>query len=371
MKLFKWTGQPFLKETRKVSTHFIAEQWARSGHEVHVVTVGLSQLTRLKDPDLYQALAAEQKNCFRCLEDRLSVTAYMPFLHPVSTRNSIVNSLMGPAFHLYGSHIPAYLKKPLQEADAVYFEPGTCLSLFRAARALNSKAAFVYIKRDWLTTIGAGPYLQELEQKILSNFDLIVSPSSVIAEETGKQCRTEVLPQGIDKTVLDGDAPSPYAAGTKNAVAVGNMLFDENAVRSIAQADRDLTVHVFGARFEQPLLPNVIDYGEQPFEQIVPYLRHADFGIAPYDMRPEDAYLAETSLKLLQYAYCRLPVLLPGLIPDQRGNLIGYKIGSETDWPGKVQQALSMPKSERFQDGILSWNDVASQLADLALSAKP
>jgi 2-beta-glucuronyltransferase len=371
MKLFKWTGQPFLAETRKVSTHFIAEQWARSGHDVHVATVGLSELTRLKDRRLYAALEKDQKNRFHVIEPGLSATAYMPLLHPFSSGNKVLNRLMRPAFELYGDHIPVYLRTELKAADAVFFEPGTCLSFFDAARSLNPGAAFVYIKRDWLTTIGAGPYLQELEQEILSRFDLIVSPSSVIAAKVGKQGNAAVLPQGIDKELIDRDVPSPYEQGSKNAVSVGNMLFDEHAVRSIAEAAPDVTIHVFGARFQQPLLKNVIDHGEQPFARIVPYLRHADFGIAPYRMRPEDVYLAETSLKLLQYAYCRLPVLLPDLIPDHRGNLVGYDVRQEADWRGKVDQALAMPKADNFRDGILSWDEVAGQLATLARNARP
>lgn len=364
MKLFKWTAQPFLPSTRKVSTHFIAEEWARAGHEVHVATVGLSELSRLKDKALYDALSAQQKNRFLELEPGLQVTAYMPLLHAFSSRNTLLNLVNRPLFKVYGGHIPAYLRPSLSAADAVFFEPGTCLAFFRAARQLNPRAVFVYVKRDWLTTIGAGPYLQELEQDILPEFDLVITPSSVIAKATSASTRTKILPQAIDKAALDAAVASPYEAGTKNAVSIGNMLFDEAAVRAMAAVDRSVTYHVFGAGFSGEKPDNAIVHGEKPFRDLVPFLRYADFGIAPYRMRVEDVYLAETSLKFLQYAYCRLPVLTPDLIPDGRGNLIGYAVDGETDWRGKVAAALALPKSETFRDGIMGWDEVAAGMVD-------
>ncbi|MEM5581335.1 polysaccharide biosynthesis protein GumK [Roseibium sp. AS2] len=368
MKLFKWTAQPFLPSARKVSTHFIAEEWARAGHETHIATVGLSWLSKLKQDAVYRALAERQKNRFLEIEPRLHAGAYIPPLHAFSSRNRVLNLLNRPLFRIYGGYIPGFLRPALTSADAVFFEPGTCLSFFHSARRLNPDAVFVYIKRDWLTTIGAAPYLQELERRILPEFDLVITPSSSIAAMTSQSCRTEILPQAIDKAAFDLSAPSPYEAGTRNAVSVGNMLFDEAAVRALAAADRSVTYHVFGATCAGDLPDNIVVHGEKPFRELVPYIRHADFGIAPYRMRKEDVYLAETSLKFLQYAYCRLPVLTPDLIPDKRGNLVGYSLDGEQDWPGKVAAALAMAKSESFGADILGWDEIAAGILDRAVA---
>ncbi len=362
MKLFKWTAQPFLPSARKVSTHFIAEEWARAGHETHIATVGLSWLSKFKQDGVYRALSESQRNRFLEIEPRLHAGAYIPPLHAFSSRNKFLNFLNRPLFRVYGGHVPGFLRPALASADAVFFEPGTCLSFFRAARRLNPDAVFVYIKRDWLTTIGAAPYLQELERRILPEFDLVITPSSAIAAETAKSCRTEILPQGIDKAAFDKTGPSPYEAGTRNAVSVGNMLFDEDAVRAMAAADRSVTYHVFGAACTGELPDNIVVHGEKPFRDLVPFIRHADFGIAPYRMSAADVYIAETSLKYLQYAYCGLPVITPGLVPDTRGNLIGYSVVGETDWPGKVAAALSLPREPQFRDGILDWTEVAAKM---------
>lgn len=370
MKLFQWTGQPFEVGRREVSTHFLAGEWTRAGHEVHVATVGLSQLTRLKDPALYSALAVQQKNRFQHLESGVRVTAYMPLVHPFSSRNGLINALNEPLFRAYGAHLPCYLRRAISQADVVFFEPGTSLSFFHAVRKANPAAALVYIMRDSVGTIGAAPYLQDLERRILGAFDLVITPSTLIAESIPGARRIGLVPQGLNKELLDQESVSPYAAGTRNAISIGNMLFDEKAVGSIAAAAPDVTIHAFGARFKDPLPDNVVDHGEQSFSKIVPYIQHADFGLAPYALQPEDLYLGETSLKFLQYAYCRLPVLAPDVLADRRGNRIGYALHGEKDWSGKVAAALAMPKSDAFRADILDWAQVAARYAALAEEAR-
>lgn len=370
MKIFKFTAQAFLPEARKVSTHFLAEEWAKAGHTVHVATVGLSYLTLLKDKALFQRLSETQKNRFVATAPGLHVSAYVPPLHPFSSGNPLLDLLNRPLFTLYGNAIPGYLKTQLAEADAVIFEPGTCLCFYDAVRRLNPKAVLIYIKRDWLTTIGAAPYLEETERRIYRSLDLLITPSSKIAETIPVGCRVEIVPQAINKDLFDADVGSPYPQGSRNAISVGNMLFDEDAVRAMAEAGPEVTFHVFGAHFSGAKPGNVIEYGETPFNELIPYIKHADFGIAPYKMTADDVYLAETSLKFQQYAYCGLPVLTPDLIPDLRGNLIGYSLDNENDWSGKIEAALAMGKNDRFKDGILTWQQVAEKIVDLAKSVK-
>ncbi|MBD1548955.1 polysaccharide biosynthesis protein GumK [Roseibium aggregatum] len=371
MKIFKFTSQPFLSDMRKVSTHFIAEEWAKAGHTVHVATVGLSYLTLLKNKALFQRLSVAQKNRFAETSPGLFASAYMPPLHPFSSGKPLLNMLNRPFFGLYGSMIPGYMKTPLAEADVVIFEPGTCLSFYEAVRRFNPKAACVYIQRDWLETIGAAAVLQEMEQRMYRTLDLVITPSSKIAAEVPAPCRVEIVPQAINKDLFDADTVSPYPENTRNAISVGNMLFDETSLRAMAEAAPDVTFHIFGAHFAGPRPANVIEHGEKPFAELIPYMKHADFGIAPYRISPNELYLAETSLKFLQYAYCRLPVLTPDLIEDGRGNLIGYSLEGETDWPGKIRAALTMEKSDRFQDGILTWEEVAEKILELAQASVP
>jgi len=370
MKIFNFTTRPFFPETRKVSTHFIAEELAAAGHSVHVVTVGMSYLTYLKDKALFRQLTPDRKNRFTEMQPGLSVSAYAPVLHPFSSGRSLLNALNRPFFKLYGSIIPRYWKTPLAEADLIIFEPGSDLCFYEAVKRFNPKATLIYIQRDWLPSIGAAPILREIEQRMFETLDYVISPSSWILSSVPANCRTEIVPQAINKNLFDADVASPYPAGTRNAISVGNMLFDETAVRAMAQAAPDVTYHVFGARFSDAVPANVVDHGERPFTELIPYMKHADFGIAPYKMTMDDVYLAETSLKFQQYAYCGLPVLTPDLIPDLRGNLIGYSLDNEQDWKGKIETALAMGQGEKFKEGILTWAEVAEKIVTLADRAK-
>ena len=100
-------------------------------------------------------------------------------------------------------------------------------------------------------------------------------------------------------------------------------------------------------------------HGEQSFEALAAYIRHADIGLAPYRVADGEIYLAESSLKLLQYAYCRLPVMLPEVIPVSRGNEVTYSLNGPNDWRAIIDRALAWPHREAYRDGILDWDEVA------------
>lgn len=174
--------------------------------------------------------------------------------------------------------------------------------------------------------------------------------------------RIVTVPQGIDKGLFDSCSSSPYAAGTRNGVSVGNMLFDADAVRAMAAANPDVGLHVFGAGISGTFPSNVRLYGETAFLDIVPYIKFADFGVAPYRLTERERYLAESSLKLQQYAYCMLPVLAPEILAAGRDNLVGYASAGEPDWVGKVEMALALSHDPAWREGILSWDEVAERI---------
>lgn len=363
MNIVILTSHVFLQGYRKASVHFVAQQWAAQGHRVHFVSVGNSWLTLIKNPPRYKRLSAAQGNRFADVAPNLYAAAYLPPLHAFSTRHALLNRMSGPMFRLYGGHIPRFMRAAVSEADLLVVESGTPICFYPALHRLNPSARTLYFCRDLLKTIGAAPALQRIEEKVISSFDLVVVPSPRIGQMLPPGGRVKFIPQGIDKQLFDDASVSPYAAGSRNAVAVGDMLFDQPAVQQMAQAAAEVDFHIFGVRWAGVVPDNVKIHGERDFASIVPYIRHADIGLAPYRVTAEDAYLTESSLKLLQYSYCRLPILIPDLIANRRGNIVGYAVGTETKWRDKIDQALAMPKSESFRDGILSWQDVARMIS--------
>lgn len=353
------TAHAFLRGYRKASIHFIASCWARQGHEVHVLTIGHSWLTLLKDRSRFRDLSQEQANRFQAIGNNLSAGAYLPPVHAFSSNNRFLNAANTLFFRVYGSYLPRFARRRVANADLVLAESGSALAFFRKIKRLNPKARTLYFCRDLLRSIGAAPALQNIQATQIDRFDAVCVPSERLGALLPPGGRVKVIPQGVDAELFDRIQPSPYQPGSRNAVSIGNMLFDQVSVAAMAAAAPNVNFHVFGAAWNGWAPPNVVIYGERDFESIVPYLQHADFGIAPYRLTSDEVYLAESSLKLAQYSYCGLPVLLPDLIPFTRANGIAYSLEGEADWSKKIDAALTMQRSPTFRDGIMTWDEVA------------
>lgn len=360
-KIVILSSHVFLEGFRKASIHFVARRWAASGNDVFFTTVGHSALSRFKQKDRYEALRREQENRYASIELHLFAGAYLPPLHAFSTARPFVNALVKPLFALYGRHLPAFVKDKIEAADLIVIESGTPVVFLDLVRRLNPRAKLLYFCRDLLRSVGAAPYLREVEARGIGLFDSVCVPSRRLGEMLPSGGKVHFVPQGIEGAVFDRAEVSPYPEGSRNAVAVGDMLFDQVSVEAMAAAAPDVTFHLFGIRWRGDAPANIRVHGEQSFETLAAYIRHADIGLAPYRVNSSEVYLAELSLKLLQYGYCRLPVLLPDIIPVSRGNEITYSLEGSNDWRGIVGAALALPHSEAYRHGILTWDDVARQ----------
>lgn len=360
-KIVILSSHVFLEGFRKASIHFVARRWAASGNDVFFTTVGHSALSRFKQRDRYEALRREQGNRYTAIEPHLFAGAYLPPLHAFSTARPLVNALVKPLFALYGRHLPAFVRDKIEAADLVVIESGTPIVFLDLVRRLNPRAKLLYFCRDLLRSVGAAPYLRTVEARGIGLFDSVCVPSRQLGEMLPSGGKVHFVPQGIEGAVFDRAEVSPYPEGSRNVVAVGDMLFDQASVAAMAAAAPDVTFHLFGIRWRGDAPANIRVHGEQSFETLAAYIRHADIGLAPYRVNSNEVYLAESSLKLLQYGYCRLPVLLPDIIPVSRGNEITYSLEGPNDWRVIVDAALALPHSEAYRDGILTWNDVARQ----------
>nr|WP_298094577.1 polysaccharide biosynthesis protein GumK [uncultured Shinella sp.] len=360
-KIVILSSHVFLEGFRKASIHFVARCWAATGNEVFFTTVGHSALSSLKQKSRLQALRREQNNRYIQVAPGLSAGAYLPPLHAFSTAKPLVNALVKPLFALYGRHLPAFVRDKIEAADLVVIESGTPVVFLDLVRRLNPRAKLLYFCRDLLRSVGAAPYLREVEERGIGLFDSVCVPSRRLGEMLPSGGKVHFVPQGIEGAVFDCAEISPYPEGSRNAVAVGDMLFDQVSIDAMAAAAPEVTFHLFGIRWRGDAPANVRLHGEQSFETLAAYIRHADIGLAPYRVNSSEVYLAESSLKLLQYGYCRLPVLLPDIIPVSRGNEITYSLDGPNDWRAVIDTALAWPHREDYRDGILTWDDVARQ----------
>ena len=130
---------------------------------------------------------------------------------------------------------------------------------------------------------------------------------------------------GIDKKKFDEDLLSPYSQG-KNAVFVGNSYLDFNFLEIASQAFPQVQFHIIGPFKKLNNSKNILFHGEMPFTETVPFIKHADVGLVCRKYK-EDFEMLSDSLKVLQYAYAGLPMVMPDYLDSSRNNVYFYRPG--------------------------------------------
>ncbi|WP_157950423.1 polysaccharide biosynthesis protein GumK [Pannonibacter carbonis] len=362
----------FAPQIRKTSVHFIATEFAALGHDVKFISVGYSWLRKLKNCPRYAAISSSQRNQFEQIKENLNAGVYIAPLHAFSSTNFYFDKLSSILFPIYGSYFPEFAREAIRRSDLIVIETGTPIAFFDLCKSLSGSAKFIYLCRDHMPTIRASTYLQDLERRIIAESDSVCVHAQRLADLLPASGRITVVPQAIDPEPFRSTDKSPYPTGTVNAVSAGDMLLDRQVIAKLATAAPEVCFHVFGASWDLIKPANLIIHGEVGFEQLAAYIRHADFGIAAYATSETDQYLAESSLKLLQYAHCQLPVILPDSIPVDRGNEVKYNANNLIDARSLVDRCLEFRRSSLGSYSIPSWRQNAlATLATVGINEHP
>ena len=154
-----------------------------------------------------------------------------------------------------------------------------------------------------------------------------------------------------------------------NLVVAGDGAYDPLATAAIADALPEATVHLFGRMARDSLgdRTNAVFHGEVAFAALVPFLQHADIGLAPYVDRPDRNYFAESSLRQLQYMLCRLPIVLPGFAaPAPQPWHFLYDAHVPGTAGAAARAALGYDRGRSDDSGVLDWRQVIAQVLDRA-----
>src|SRR5690606_30302208 len=169
---------------------------------------------------------------------------------------------------------------------------------------------------------------------------------------------------GIRKDLFDQPTRNPDAQQQweKNLIFVGVAGLDTNFIAQASRMFPQWGFHIIGPIGGLPPRENVIAYGEMPFEQTVAYLKHAD--IALHTLTP--GRLSQTrrdSLKVIQYAYCRLPVVAPEFLRSERPNMAYYQPSDPASMQSALKAAATMPRDHAWAASVRTWDEIASELA--------
>jgi 2-beta-glucuronyltransferase len=355
------SAQHDYRSLRKVNLHFIAQELASHG-PVRFFSCRFSNLSRFKSSDPRLNLFAKANRLE--VKDGIECYLWKTFVHPVSLPRGL-GSAEAVAFRTYVAHAPEILRRWIVDSDVILIESGIAIVFFDLVRSLNPSAKILYIASDGLDTIKAAHYARDYLRSIHGELDGIVLPSLQLKPHFPNAKALAVVPHGIDAAPFAADVPSPYPPGTRNAVSIGSMLFDPRFFEIAAPMFPDVTFHVIGSGQPAPSdpRPNVRYHAEASFLDTIPYLKHADFGIAPYRQDEVPPYLADTSMKLMQFAYLGLPAVCPLAAVGAHLMRFGYDLHDAETVRSAVDQALA---ATHRAVGALTWADVTQKILSLA-----
>jgi len=363
---------------RKANFHFLADALAAQGWEVTFVTAQISPISRLRGDPRFEYPVEAEANRVVPVRRNLSSFVWMTPFHVFSLRSGLADRLSGPLFGLYSRLPLGGLERVVRSADLIVVESTGALLLVERFRRMNPGARLVYRVSDDTRNLGQHPIIVEAEERILPLFDLISAPSRYTVQRFGHLPSVRFHPHGVDVSVFDAPHPSPYRGDGPHLISVGHSFFDYDFVDAASQLFPAWTFHLVGKlekRFERP---NVRWYGEMPFAETIPFVQHADIGLAPYVYREGAETLADSSLKLTQYTWCRLPSVAPTFAtrPD-RPHVVGYVPGDRDSIRTALEAARAFDRTTVSRAGIRGWDELARIIAEpgfeesLAVTAEP
>ncbi|MDY6922261.1 MAG: glycosyltransferase family 1 protein [Pseudomonadota bacterium] len=346
------------RSPRRANIHFITDELAKRGR-TRFFSLKYSELARRKG-DWRSSLDAESNQVVR--RDGVDCYLWKTWIHPFNTRRPLLYPLESLLHQWYARGPNPVLKRWIQEASIVVMESGVAPIFVPLVRRLNPQARILYRASDSLKTIDVASYVQRMFARVASQFHAICLPSRMLAAEMPDRNNLAFVPHGIDQQLRARKQPNPYPPGT-HGVSVGSMLFDPQFFVAASRRFPSVQFHIIGCG--QPphkdYGPNVRVYGEMPFEETLAYIRHADFGIAPYCSNNLPPYLKDTSMKLIQYEFFGIPAVCPEFVADGYASRCGYQIGNADSITAAIETALAT-SLDISTSRHLNWSEVTDRV---------
>lgn len=352
----------FPDEKRRASIHWLSEALRERGWQLDFVTVGQSLASRFRRCSQWPFVQLRPTNRWVELAPGLESYIWYTPLHPMNLHNGVLNAAAVPLYRLYAHRLPPAVRQRAAAAELILCEGPLATMFLRTLRALAPAALLIYNAADRVQTVGAHPLLVEYEARNAPLADLVRVPAQAMLDDYPAGTAVEFVPHGLDARLFAATSANPFS-GPRNALCIGDMLFDPWAIEVLAAAFADWTFHLFGVGAQpKARRPNVAVHGEQAFAHIVPFLQHADLGLAPYRDRRESTYLAQSSLKMMQYSYCQLPIVAPWFAVGRRRHVQGYRPGDAASLCAAFTRAVAYDRRDIAREPVLSWDEVLERI---------
>ncbi|WP_036259202.1 glucuronosyltransferase [Meiothermus cerbereus] len=351
---------------RKAGFHWLADAFHNLDWEVLFFTASLSWLSYLRrDHRLrYFEFWGERNVLCKVKPGFFSYVWFTPF-HPANLRFALLNRLSKRLFASYGELPLGEVEEWITSADIFVFESTPGLMLFHKFKSLNPQAKFIYRASDDLRLLKNHPVVVELENAILSEFDVVSVPSQYMYENFKDRAQNLYLHyHGIQKELFDRSYLSPFdKAKSPNFVFVGISRLDYDFLQRAAHLLLEAQFHIVGPFEPKIRNSNIHFYGEQPFINTIPFIKCADVGLATWEYSPGAESFSDT-LKIIQYSYVRLPIIAPDFLCSSRPNVISYRPGDDASIAEALRKALEMDRSTIPTSDIYSWEELVQALLE-------
>lgn len=359
----------YVRSERRAGFHWLAEAFRGLGWDVTFVTTAFSHLSRLKRDHRFKYGLARRAGRLEDVEPGIHSYVWFTPFHPLNRLPRIVQSALTPLFRRY-SELPAPgLQAAIAPSDLVIFESAPGLMLVDKVRNWAPDARLVYRVSDDLRVQRAHPVTIDAERRALPLFDLVSVPSEGVRRAIGDLPTVRLHQHAIDRASFDAPSVDPYAHDVEaNAIFVGVAQLDTESLQIAARELPAWRFHVIGP-VQVPRSPNIFGYGEMPFAATVPYIVHADVGLG-MRLPVAGGEVFSDSLKIVQYTYAQLPIVVPQELQSGRAHSFSYVSRDATSIREALLAARRFDRSLVDRSGILDWRDLAQELAGpLATSA--
>jgi 2-beta-glucuronyltransferase len=358
MKRVVFVTSHYLESDRKAGFHWLAESFWRAGWHVLFFTESISWLSLLRRRHPF----VRERHRLRHVRERMASYVWLTPFHPINLRLGLLNRLTAPMLRLYPRFSLGEAEPEIAQADLFVFDSDHGLFLFDRFKQLNPRARFVYRVSDNIRMMRHNPILPTQEERIVEQFDLISAPTSHFLKRYPRLANACCHSHGLDKHLFDQPHDNPYRTPRPNILYVGKHFFDAEFMARAVRLFPDWSFHVFGDVGPLPASANVTHHGEQPFAELVPYLQHADIGLQNLSYTPGAEWFTD-SLKMFQYTYCRLPIVAPRFLQQERPHVFYYEPGDDASIRQALLDARGYDRSRISSDGVLTWDELASKLA--------
>lgn len=343
---------------RKAGFHWIADAFHEKGWNVDFITC-YSTIDVVKGDYRAKLLNSYSRNEIVELKKNFRFFISRELWRPVNLKRKFLNGVTGPFFSMYKFTAPKSLKNSTKDSDIIIFESIPEIMYLEEIKKINPSAKFVYRVSDDLATINIHPIVLKYEEDAATIFDLVSVPNKEIYNRFSKFCDPVLHKHGLPKKLFDGETRNPYKKGVTNVIFVGSVSFDHAYLEMCSRIFPELQFHIIGPIDKKIVRDNVIYYGEMEYVETIPYIKEANVAISPVTRE----HIIESN-KIIQYTYCRLPIITSEKNKSDSKNIFYYKPGDLDSIKASMNCALSFDRSSTDIDKIWDWMELVDNIID-------